>query len=421
MKNRIVVMFAYHFPPENAVGGARPYRFYKYLSRMGYRCHVITAADQTSRPDLDSEYVPDPFITQPRQGAGWQVERALRKFLLPGVVGIRWSHLAYRAARKFLRSNPAAQVTIFSTYPPLGTHLAALQLARSGDLPWIADFRDPMGDNPGHHFLKGYQHQFYRWMERHILRTATVVIANTDAVAEKWKNTYPNGRIHLIWNGFDPEDRVQSLPLPKRDYQLITHVGELYQGRNITTLLKSISRLIEARRLTSQRLRIRLVGSFLSESVPEPEFLQRAKTAGWLELIPNRIPHREALAIAQTSDGLLLIQPHSTVQVPGKLFEYLQIGRPVLAYILRDTPIERILKHSGVPYYCVYADSSPEEMDRAVERFIALKAEHGQANAWFEKTFDARVQTQTLETLIRSIHGANGSVQDELRCGTVYD
>jgi glycosyltransferase involved in cell wall biosynthesis len=407
MKNRIVVMFAYHFPPENAVGGARPYRFYKYLSRMGYRCHVITAADQTGRPDLDSEYVPDPFIAQPRQGVGWQVERALRKFLLPGVVGIRWSRLAYRAARTFLRSNPNAEVTIFSTYPPLGTHLAAFQLARSDNLPWVADFRDPMGDNPAHAFLKGHQHQFYRWMERKILKTAPIVVANTDAVAEKWRSAYPDrhDRIHLIWNGFDPEDRVQSLPLPKREYRLISHVGELYQGRNITTLLESISRLIEKRRLKANRVRIRLVGSFLSESVPRPEFLQRAKAEGWLELIPNRIPHREALAIAQTSDGLLLVQPHSTVQVPVKLFEYLQIGRPVLAYILRDTPIERILKLSGIPYHCVYADSSPEEMDSAVEGFLELKAEGRPASAWFDKNFDARVQTQTLEALIRSVHG----------------
>jgi glycosyltransferase involved in cell wall biosynthesis len=406
MQNRLVVMFAYHFPPENAVGGVRPYRFYKYLSRMGYHCRVITAADQSGRTDLDCECVPDPFLTHPRNGLGWQGERALRKLLLPGVVGVRWSRLAFRAARSFLRSNRRAEVTIFSTYPPLGAHLAAFQLARSENLPWIADFRDPMADNPGHPFLKRHQHHVYRWMEQRILKTATIVIANTDAVAEKWRRASPDrhDRIHLIWNGFDPEDRVQSLPLPERDYQVITHVGALYQGRNITTLLESIARLIAVRRLAANRVRIRLVGSVLNESVPDPEFLRRAECEGWLELIPSRIAHQEALAIAQTSDGLLLVQPHSSVQVPGKLFEYLQIGRPVLAYIPRDTPIERILQRSGVPYRCVYADSPPEERDRAVEDFFTLKGQHQPANDWFESNFDVRVQTQALEKLIRSIH-----------------
>jgi hypothetical protein len=413
MKNRLVLMFAYHFPPENAVGGARPYRFYKYLSEMGYRCRVITAADQTSRPDLDSERVPDPFVERPRKGLGWQGERALRKLLLPGVVGVRWSRLAFQAARSFLHSNPGVQVTVFSTYPPLGAHLAAFQLARSEDLPWIADFRDPMADNPGQPFLKRHQRQIYSWMERCILKTATIAIANTDAVAEKWRRASPErlDHIQLIWNGFDPEDRVKSLPLPDREYQVISHIGELYQGRSVTALLESIARLIEARRLAASRVRIQLVGSFLSESVPGPEFLRRAHAEGWLELIPKRIPHREALAIAQTSDGLLLVQPHSSVQVPGKLFEYLQIGRPVLAYIVRDSPIERILQHSGVPYCCVYADSAPEEMDRAVESFFALRGQYQPANAWFESNFDARVQTEALERLIRSVHGARPSTE----------
>ena len=42
----LVVLIAYHFPPDNAIGGARPWRFYKYLKRLGYECHVLTAARQ---------------------------------------------------------------------------------------------------------------------------------------------------------------------------------------------------------------------------------------------------------------------------------------------------------------------------------------------------------------------------------------
>jgi glycosyltransferase involved in cell wall biosynthesis len=403
MKNKVVLMFAYHFPPENAVGGTRPYRFYKYLCRMGYRCHVITAADQSGRPDLDSETVSDPFVTGPRQGLGWQAERAVRRFLLPGVVGMRWSLLATCAARNFLRTIPDAQVTVFSTYPPLGTHLAGFHLARSEKLPWIADFRDPMGDNPSHPFLKHHQHQVYRWMERKVLKAADIVIANTDAVAEKWKRSYPSqsNKFQLIWNGFDPESRVPALPLPERNYQVVSHVGELYQGRSVTALLESFGRLMASGQLSPTQLRVRLVGSTLPESLPGADFLHRATAAGWLELVSKRVPHHEALAIAQTSNALLLIQPHSTVQVPGKLFEYLQIGRPVLAYILRGTPIERILRNSGVPYHCVYADSAPAEMDRALKDFFELQAPSCPANAWFEENFDASKQTENLERLIR--------------------
>src|ERR1017187_6096621 len=104
MTERIVVMLAYHFPPENSIGGARPYYFYKYLSEMGYRCYVITAADQGHHPNLDTEYVPDPFVTSPRLGIGWQLERAVRKVLFPGAAGFQWSRLACQAASAFLLS-----------------------------------------------------------------------------------------------------------------------------------------------------------------------------------------------------------------------------------------------------------------------------------------------------------------------------
>jgi glycosyltransferase involved in cell wall biosynthesis len=407
---RVVLIFAYHFPPENAVGGARPYRFCKYLSQMGYRCHVITAAEPSEPPYPDCEYVPDPFVKTSRKGIGWQLERLVRKFLMPGVTGIQWSRLACQAAIAFLGSNPDAQVTIFSTFPPLATHLAAFQLIRGKRLRWIADFRDPLHDNPADAGLTKFQRFFYRRFERAFFDRADIVIANTDAMAAKWKKDYPSirDRVHLIWNGFDPEDSIKPQPRPHRDFQIISHVGELYRGRSVAPLLEAISRLIDAGRLQSGSVRVRLVGPMESDCLPNPQFLTRAKDQGWLDLIAHQVPPQEARSIAQTSDGLLLVPHPSPMQVPAKLFEYLRLGRPILAYVLPDSPIERILKQSGVTYSCVYAGSSPQEIDNSVESFFHLRADGGSANEWFTQNFDAKNQTKTLDTLIRSIHPRQG-------------
>jgi len=51
-----VVIFAYSFAPENVIGAAWPFRFSKYLSRLGYTCRVFTASDQTGRDDSNTEY-----------------------------------------------------------------------------------------------------------------------------------------------------------------------------------------------------------------------------------------------------------------------------------------------------------------------------------------------------------------------------
>jgi hypothetical protein len=43
MAERIIVMFAYHFPPENLIGAVPPYRFCKYLSEW-----IVCGAPQNS-------------------------------------------------------------------------------------------------------------------------------------------------------------------------------------------------------------------------------------------------------------------------------------------------------------------------------------------------------------------------------------
>jgi hypothetical protein len=419
MSERIVLMFAYHFPPENAVGGRRPFRFARYLPEMGYRCHVITAADQSSCPESPAEYVPDPFTCEPGRGLGWHVERVIRRFFLPAVVGIRWSLRACEAARNFARANPNAEITVFSTFPPFGTHLAAWQFSRASGMKWIADFRDPMKMTEWVEGFSGFHRALSGWLERFFLRRADLVIANTDAMAEEWRVADPgrSSRIQLIWNGFDPEERIEPLPVPSRDYKLYSHVGELYSGRNITPLLESISRLIESGRLAAAHFRIRLLGNVDRHSMPPEAFLQRARSQGWLEILPDEVPRLEAQHVMQTSDGLLLVQPQSAIQVPGKLFDYVQIGRPVLAYVPTDTPIERVLSQSGIPYRCAYSNSSPQDMDTAVESFFSLPTDYTPMTDSFHRDFDSRMQTAKLVSLIDSIRSTNSGVKRRMPGG----
>jgi glycosyltransferase involved in cell wall biosynthesis len=405
MSEHLVLIFAYHFPPENEIGAARPYRFSKYLSKLGYTCHVFTAAAQPGRDDPSVEYVPDPFVTRPRHSLSWQLERAVRKFFLPGDIGLHWSYHASRAARAYIRAHPDARVTIFSTFPPLGTHLAARQLARSNGLAWIADCRDPLADEFTDQHRTLPQKRLYRWLERAVAHGADAVIVNTDAALARWQEKFPSfsDKFRLIWNGFDPEERIQPLPVLSRDCKILSHVGELYHGRNATPLLESIARLLAAKRLPARSVRVQLIGPAQTDCLPGPEFIHRAESEGWLELVTERIPQQEALLAAQTSNGLLLLQPHSAVQVPAKLFEYLEIGRPILAFVQPNSPAERLLERSGVPYRRVYPGSAPAAIDDIVASFFHLPSMTVAPSPWFEEQFNVEHQTQTLDAIIRSL------------------
>lgn len=391
-----LIIFAYHFPPENVIGGLRPFRFHKYLTRRGLECHVVTAAHGAAGTSKCRE-VPDPFETE--RDLGKLLELGIRKLFLPGATGIRWSCRAREAAESIIQKRRGSTAVVFSTSPPLGAHLAAWQMASRLHLPWIADFRDPIEGNSTNRYLTSVR---FLGLERRIVRRCRFVIANTDTAADRLRALYPDysDRVRVIWNGFDPEDGVHPEPIATRPYKLISHVGELYLGRTATPIVESIARLIAQKRLRPDNVRLRLIGPADVHCLPARSLLERAMTEGWLDLRNESIPKREANSIAGGSDGLLLLQGQSILQVPGKLFEYLQIGRPILAFLARESPSERILARSGIPYRCVYPDHDPSEQDRVVAEFLAMPRANAATSPWFEEQFNVERQTAVLQHLV---------------------
>jgi hypothetical protein len=405
MSERLVLMVAYHFPPDPSAGSLRPYRFAKYLTRLGYEVAVFTACQESQEGPFPVFRIRDPFADGKRWSAGWQMERALRKTLWPGAVGIRWAARAAEAAQAILKSRSGARAFVFSTFPPLGAHLAGWRLARAARLPWIADFRDPMTFSPGSwEHLNPLRRRAALWLEGASAKDAAVIVANTDAAAEQFRRRRPEsaGKVHTIWNGFDPEERIHPLPLPARPYRLFSHVGELYGGRSAVTLLESIARLVQSGRLDPRKHRILLAGPMEPGMLPAEPLLNKAAEQGWLEMRPGLVPKSEALRIAQTSDGLLLIQPHTAIQVPAKLFEYIQIGRPILAHVPPGSETEAVLAKSGIRYVSAYPRSSPEEMDRALISYFHLPSEALPMAASFVEEFSAPRQAECLARMLES-------------------
>lgn len=398
-----VLIIAYHFPPENSVGGLRPFRFFKYLQRQGFQCHVITAAPTAADPALaeHTTSIPDPFSS--RNGTfGWHTERAIRRLLIPGVVGVQWSGLAYAAGAKFIQAHRGERVTIFSTWPPLGTHLAAWRLKRRFGLPWIADYRDPLA-RPRSPVYGPRAIWSFSALERAFMRRADVAIANTDSAEQMWRSKYPQWatKFHLLWNGFDPESRIGPLPIPERPFRVFSHVGELYEDRTIAPILESVSRLVANGRIDPATVRVHQVGPAAAACLPDSALIREGQEKGWLQIVPHQIPKPEAVRLAQTADGLMIVLPHSTLQVPAKVFEYLQIGRPLLAFVPPDSPVERILKNAGVRFRAIYTGTASGEFDDAMLDFFSFPNEPTPANQWFEDTFNAESQTASLARLIR--------------------
>lgn len=410
MPPRNLILLAYHFPPETAVGAVRPFRFFKYLPQFGYSPYVITAAGQPGPARPDIEHIPDhvgELWERPRRQRGKlplaaQWERAMRKFFFPAATGLAWARLAARSACALADRRRHAPTAILSSYPPLGVHLAAWRVARQRQLPWVADFRDPITVGQLRHLFSPLQSSAYALLERGIFHRAQAIVVSTDETAEAYCKAYPFAapKIHVIPNGFDPAEPLSALPIPERPYRLLAHAGALYAGRNPNLILESLARLRAAQDREACRTQLLLVGEATADAGLAEPLLRAATREGWVELIPRRIPRSEAHQILRQADGLLLLQPQTQLEVPAKLFEYLCIGRPVLALVPRHSAVEAILRRAGIPFCCVYPDDSPESVDVAISAFLRLPSTPVQPSPWFQERFNTIAQTRQLAQLL---------------------
>lgn len=391
------LMLAYWFPPENESGALRPHRFYRLLPGTGVGVRVVAAAlgqGQETDPQVLRTPVPAPL--------GWRavVLRIIQR-IAPYNDQLEWVPVAARAARSLWCEQPYD--VVISTSPPLATHLVAALLKLKYGVVWIADFRDPLRGNPFRTLLRG---RLYDWiLEAAIVRLADVVILNTDGATDACRQRHPRyaGKMHLIWNGYDPSDEpAASLPGNPELYRIV-HLGSLYGGRHPGILVGALARLVATGKIDPARTRLELIGTYEPGSQwMAADSWRQLDAHGMLEYQNEMRPRPVAQQAMATADCLLLLDINETgagVQVPGKLFEYIRVGRPILAVTNKGSAVERILARAGVPYTCVFADEGEAEVEAKLLAHLAYETTPMQASEWFRQTFDATVQTRTLAEL----------------------
>jgi glycosyltransferase involved in cell wall biosynthesis len=401
--SRALLFIAYWYPPENESGALRPARFCRYLPEHGFQPYVL--AGPLNTPQTIGSVVQRAGPEQPGHAGALSttIWRAIQR-LAPYNDRLEWVPHAVALGDSLIDLMRAA--AIVSTSPPVACHVAAGLLARRHGVPWVADFRDPLLGNP---FRTRRMGRWYdRWIERYIVAHAAAVVLNTDAAYESFVARYPQARhkFHLIWNGYDPQDDLRAQPAPPRDYRVLAHLGSVYGGRHPGVILQSLERLIRSGATDPSRIRVRLVGSVDRDEswlkAPAVAFLTER---GCLDMTGEVLPRDEARRELSQADQLLLLDLNELgtgVQVPAKLFEYIRVGRPILALTTRASPVERILGKSGVPHVLIYPGEPAEETDRKLLELLALPTESATPSRWFSDQFDATAQTRALADVIAS-------------------
>jgi glycosyltransferase involved in cell wall biosynthesis len=249
--------------------------------------------------------------------------------------------------------------------------LIALVVKSLTGLPLVIDFRDPWARcewvfEPG-----VFRERANRWLERICVQHADFVIVNTNALREQFVQAYDKSlhdKIAVLPNGYDPalRDRAEILlneqtSVHHNEGIRFCHPGAIYGHRSLQPLIASIELLKESR----EAITLEQVGLVDAES----EVIEDIKTRrleGIVSLL-GRQPHDMTLQRMAAADAFVLIQPRTSIQVPGKFFEMLPFRKPILALTDRGETAELVVKYDlGV----VASPDSGDAIARAIQQLV---------------------------------------------------
>ncbi len=220
----------------------------------------------------------------------------------------------------------------------------------------VIDFRDDWADNPYYRSRFIWGRWWVRFLEKKAVKDADAVLTLTRRSLNSFKRRYPKRlwkKYHFIPNGYDPriEKIVAEQPLepvagdPQREFSIV-HSGYLAWERNPEGLIQAVQELKEEHPALTAKLKIR----FLGNVAPRYQTLiQQLKLEQWFEF-SGQVPYTENIQqLAKASVLLLIPSQNAPMSLPGKLFEYLYLRRPMLV-LCGDNATNDLLRELRVGY-----------------------------------------------------------------------
>ncbi len=337
-----ILFIAYYYPPIQGPGATRAVNLVKHLRRAGHDVYVLTQSyggERTGDPELLRVY--DPGFNCRR--SGWRrlawfgrrvaVEILNRSGVYASIFGA-WKNRLLARENKILESTRPD--VILATYPPVETLQIAMRLAKKAVRPLIADFRDGLlFEAIESKRLRRFAcvRNAYATIERCAAAAASSLVTVSEPLSDYFRRAYGHPRVITVANGFDPDE--SAMPLP--DVALepgclhIVHTGRFAlsdAGCSIAPLAQAVHALLAARPELARTLRLHFLGELTRR---EKKMLAGLARRGVARL-HGQVSRSLAMAYQRRAGLLLLVTSADRSSVAtGKLFEYLQARRPVLA------------------------------------------------------------------------------------------
>jgi glycosyltransferase involved in cell wall biosynthesis len=372
------LVLSYFFPPSAAVGVFRTIRHVRYLPDFGWKPLVVTPMPEAlDDPRFDSALcagIPENTVVartrvlRPVSSLRAYLKHSLaiwsrrtidlkvtehpgshdtyRSLSMLSAVGrlcdillgtpdaeMGWTLPALYAALRLTRQyHPAV---IYSTGPPHSTHLIAMLLKALTGLPMVIDLRDPWARSKWYRNSNKCQERMQGWLEQLCVRVADRIILNTPQLREDFCDAYAkslHGKFIAMPNGYDPAALPHVESLTKQSGRtvgngqiVLCHPGTVYGRRTLRYLLGALQQLTRA----GVSVSFEQIGA-IDDSFDLPMYLREQGLSSCVRLA-GQLSHDATLQRMAAADVLVVLQPGTANQVPGKLYEMLPFRKPILA------------------------------------------------------------------------------------------
>ncbi len=356
MKN--ILMVALDFPPCQSAGVQRTEKFVEHLPGLGWQPAVLTGQSRIYDQIANSCGEPDIAIYR-AFGLNTLKHLSVRGKHFSSMAKpdrfFSWYWHGVMLGEKAIKEHQPD--VLWSTFPCSTAMKIALKLKQKNGLPWVADFRDPFsGNNP----YFNVDNQPGAVIDKAVAQNADKLVFSTHRSARLYLEMYPflkKDKVAVISNGFNEEEfSLAEATLHARTVKektgtfTLLHSGSLYPGgRDPSHLLKAVEKLKKTQsEFCKADLRIIFRGA--SSDAALEKLMAQHGLDDIVEFKPT-VPYQQSIEEMLTVDGLLLLQGEAfNNQIPGKAYEYLRSGKPILALTHQDGATAELLREQGGTY-----------------------------------------------------------------------